>query len=315
MKKIILFKEFAVDWLSDHYNYVKKSTFGTYSTIMFNHLIPYLGDFPISSINQKEINQLTVHLMNHGRMDNKGGLSEKSIKDILIVLKICLRDAEEKNLKQTSNYKNNIIRKTKPKHCNILSKDEQKQLQEYILNHPSNRNIGILFMLQTGIRIGELCAIQWKDIDLTNRSVSITKTLQRIFVKNKTGGNTTQVIITSPKSVSSQRTIPMSKLLIEAIEKLNIQEPEIYFLTGTLKYTEPRTYLNYYKKILNCADISYINLHGLRHTFATRCIESGGDSKTVSELLGHSNVQLTMNLYVHPQIELKRKCVEMVNNL
>lgn len=315
MLKNILFKDFAVEWLKEHEYYVKKSTFGTYSTIMYNHLIPYFKDIPISFIDQKKVNQLTLYLLNYGRLDQKGGLSEKSIKDILIVLKLCLKDAEEKKLVEPFVFKNQIIKKTKPRTCNILSRQEQRQLQEYILDHPSNRSIGILLMLQTGIRIGELCAIQWKDIDLTHKLIYITKTLQRIFIKNHKGKHSTQVIITSPKSVSSQRTIPISNLLIEAIGKLKVQETEEYFLTGTLKYTEPRTYLNYYKNFLQCADISYINLHGLRHTFATRCIESGADGKTVSEILGHSNVHLTMNLYVHPQIEQKRKCIEMANVL
>lgn len=315
MKRNILFKDFVAEWLADHAAYIKKSTYGTYTTLIYNHLIPFLGNLPISSIDQKVINDLTNYLSINGRLDKKGGLSQKSIKDILALLKLCLRDAQERGLVEKSNYKNHIIRKSSKRECHILTKSEQTQLSKYILDNPSSRNLGILFMLQTGIRIGELCAIQWKDIDLNHQTLSITKTLQRIFIKNADGKNSTQVIITTPKSPHSCRIIPISNFLMGVLSKVNIQEPEIYFLTGTLKYTEPRTYLNYYKKILKCADISYINLHGLRHTFATRCIESGGDSKTVSELLGHSSVQLTMNLYVHPQIEQKRKCIDMANDL
>lgn len=315
MKRNVLFKDFAAEWLADHAAYIKKSTYGTYTALMYNHLIPFLGDLPISSINQKVINDFTIYMLMNGRKDKKGGLSQKSIKDVLTLLKLCLRDAQEKGFIKILSYKNHIIKRTSQSERHILTKSEQMQLSEYILNHPTSRNLGILFMLQTGIRIGELCALQWKDIDINHQIISITKTLQRIFVKNADGENSTQVIITPPKSAHSCRIIPISNCLMEVLSNISMQEPEIYFLTGTLKYTEPRTYLNYYKKILKCADISYINLHGLRHTFATRCIESGGDSKTVSELLGHSSVQLTMNLYVHPQIEQKRKCIEMANDL
>lgn len=315
MEEAILFKDWAKEWLEYEKNFLKESSYGNYSTIIYNHLIPYLGECNISDIDQKTIQKLIILLSRSGRKDKMGGLSEKTIRDIITVLKNCLKSADYNNLIIYKSEKLDFPKNRKEKFLKVLSVSDQNKLQNVIMTNLSHRSVGILFTLQTGVRIGELCAIQNKDINLIDNTVRINKTLQRIFIKSDTDGNKSKVMITTPKSSKSFRTIPLSNLLVQALNKLDISRPSYYLLSGTAKYIEPRTYINYYKKFLENTDINYINFHGLRHTFATRCIEGGGDSKTVSELLGHSSIQLTLDLYVHPQMEAKRKCVELVNSL
>lgn len=315
MEEAILFKDWAKEWLEYERNFLKESSYGNYSTIIYNHLIPYLGECKISDINQKQIQKLIILLSKSGRKDKNGGLSEKTIRDIITVLKNCLKSADYNNLIIYKSDKFDFPKNRKEKFLKVLSISDQNKLQHFILNNLSHRSVGILFTLQTGVRIGELCAIQNEDINLNDNTVRINKTLQRIFIKSDTDGNTSKIMITTPKSNKSYRTIPLTNLLVQTLKKLDISKPSYYLLSGTSKYIEPRTYINYYKKFLENIDINYINFHGLRHTFATRCIEGGGDSKTVSELLGHSSIKLTLDLYVHPQMEAKRKCVELVNSL
>ena len=167
-----------------------------------------------------------------------------------------------------------------------------------------------MISLYTGLRIGELCALQWKDIDLKGRIVHVRKTVQRIFYKEWTGATKSSVVITAPKTRSAARDVPLASFLVPLLRELHCSDPETYVLSGDRKCLEPKTYRTFYKRFLERNNLPMLRFHGLRHTFATLCIEDGADCKTVSALLGHASVNLTLSLYVHPQIEQKRKCIE-----
>jgi DNA-binding transcriptional ArsR family regulator len=171
--------------------------------------------------------------------------------------------------------------------------------------------VSILISLLSGIRIGELCALTWSDVNLESRTISVSKTIQRIYVKDRDGRCSSKVLVDTPKTNSSVRVVPISSLLMGYMERIR-SDGEKYVVTGTYEYLEPRTYRTYYNRFLRRNGISHVNFHGLRHTFATRCIEAGGDCKTISELLGHASVNMTLNLYVHPRMDQKRRCVEMM---
>ena len=177
--------------------------------------------------------------------------------------------------------------------------------------HLDCETLGYAISLCTGMRIGELCALKWEDIDLANRLIYINKTLQRIYLKTEVGKGVTKIVITTPKSEKSVRNVPISNALLELLEQMGKQRGK-YVLTGTTSYIEPRVYREHYQKFVEQHGIQPIKFHALRHTFATRCIENGADYKIVSELLGHSSVNLTLNLYVHPNLEDKRRCVELL---
>ena len=192
----------------------------------------------------------------------------------------------------------------------VLSLRHQRKLMKHLMEQPNARNIGVMLALCTGMRIGEVCALKWEDVDLTHRMIRVCKTVGRIY--NCELGATERVFST-PKTKHSFREIPISKLLFEAlcVTKRMSSSP---FVVGTTIYaTDPRTYRDYFNLLLKRLNITPIVFHGLRHTFATRCIESQCDYKTVSSILGHSNVATTLNLYVHPNLQQKKRCIDKMS--
>ncbi len=185
----------------------------------------------------------------------------------------------------------------------------------YIHGHFTFRNLGVYICLSTGIRIGEICALTWDDIDTDTGIISVRKTVQRIYIIEQ-DCKRTELLLDTPKTKNSIRDIPMTKDLLRILKPLKrLMNGSFFVLTNDTKPTEPRTYRNYYKKLIGDLNIPDLKFHGLRHSFATRCIESNCDYKTVSVILGHSNISTTLNLYVHPNLEQKRKCIERMSKL
>ena len=309
-KNKILYSDWIYEWLIDKKEYIKESTYANYSNNIFNHIIPKLGNIYIQDLNHKTIQDFLLNLFKNGRKDGAGGLSEKTIKDITIIIKGSLRKAinEEKirHFELTFNYPKD----NKDSKIYILSKHEQNKLTNYVLENLTNRNIGLLISLYSGLRIGELCALQWNDIDFKKNILSVNKTIQRVYIKDK-DNNISKVIITTPKTKNANREIPINKDFLELLKKLKTKGND-YIITGSSKYLEPRTYRKHFNKVLKQTKIKQFNFHSLRHTFATNCISLGVDYKTVSELLGHANVNITLNLYVHPRLSQKKKCIDMI---
>ena len=309
-KNKILYSDWIYEWLIDKKEYIKESTYANYSNNIFNHIIPKLGNIYIQDLNHKTIQDFLLNLFKSGRKDGSGGLSEKTIKDITIIIKGSLRKAinEEKirHFELTFNYPKD----NKDSKIYILSKHEQNKLTNYVLENLTNRNIGLLISLYSGLRIGELCALQWNDIDFKKNILSVNKTIQRVYIKDK-DNNISKVIITTPKTKNANREIPINKEFLELLKKIKTKGDD-YIITGSSKYLEPRTYRKHFNKVLKQTKIKQFNFHSLRHTFATNCISLGVDYKTVSELLGHANVNITLNLYVHPRLSQKKKCIDMI---
>lgn len=299
------FQFFTEKWLNSIKYMVKKSTYAHYYIITKNHIIPKLGSLKINILSSDIIENYINQMYENGRVDNNKGLSEKSIRDIMVILKQILTYA---NL--------NIpfkLPKSKTKEISILNKQEQKALENISIKQNTSYSIGILISLYTGIRIGELCALKWKDIDLKKKVITINKTIVRI--KDVENENKTIVIIDNPKTENAKREIPINKFLYNYIKELEEKDKEKYFLTASYKYMEPRTYYNRFKKILETVCKKKYGFHTLRHTFATRCIEIGMDPKTLSEILGHSDIKITLSLYVHPNNNLKNKYIQKLNFL
>ncbi len=182
----------------------------------------------------------------------------------------------------------------------------------YIQEHFTFRNLGVYICLSEGMRIGEVCALTWEDIDTDNGVISVNRTIQRIYVIEE-GNRRTELILDTPKTKNSIREIPISKDLLKILKPFKkIVNPSFFVLTNDVKPTEPRTYRSYYKNLMKELNMPELKFHGLRHSFATRCIESNCDYKTVSVLLGHSNISTTLNLYVHPNMEQKKKAIEQM---
>lgn len=294
----MLYKKILEEWLSNQKKYLKYSTYTNYFNIIHNHIMPHLGDYDIDELKEEILQNFILEQLEHGRVDHTGGISHKYAKDIITVLKLTINH----DFKICLPYE-------KPKAVEIFEKENQITLINHLQSNITHKNFGILLCIHTGIRIGELCALKWSDINIQTKLLKIDKTMIRTYTRE----DGSKLHITSPKTRSSIRNVPLNSWIMQYATLLQ-GEDDHYILTNKPSYIEPNKYRLYYNKILKDLELPHLTFHALRHTFATRCIECGCDYKSLSELLGHSNVSITMNIYVHPQMELKRKCVELLSD-
>lgn len=309
-KNKILYKDWIWDWLSYKKDYIKESTYANYSNIISNHIALDLGKYYLNELSNKIIQKFLLDKYKNGRLDNSGGLSNKTIRDIVAIVKSSLKFAIKEGLIQSFSLDFIYPKANKKDKIYTLSKQDQDRLTNYILQNQSAKSLGILLTLYSGIRIGELCALQWRNIDFKNNILHINKTIQRVYIKDTKISNS-KIIITNPKTHNAEREIPLNKEFAKELKKYRTDSND-YILSCNNKWIEPRTYRRFFERILKQANVEKINFHGLRHTFATNCIKLGVDYKTVSELLGHATVNITLNLYVHPQMAQKKKCINLI---
>lgn len=310
---IILFQKLADEWLLYIKSRVKESSYIKYRNIVHSYLLPRFGQNNVLSITTEDIDNFCQESIKQGGL-RKTGLSAKTVTDTLSVLKAILSFAEKKKNIKTCDCKGILIKKEKHELC-VLSRYNQQVLMNYLLENLNNRNLGIIICLCTGLRIGELCALRWGDISFDEKTIYIQHTMQRIQLESSENNKKTSVIITSPKSSCSIRHIPLSDFLLSILEN-PIFSYNGYVLTGDdTKFIEPRTMENHFKRTLAHCNLPHVKFHVLRHTFATRCVEVGFDIKSLSEILGHASVSITMNRYVHPSMELKRENMQKLSDL
>lgn len=298
----------VLDWLIGRKEFIKESTYSNYENIIYNHIIPKLGTYKLNEITNKVIQKYIIYLYNNGRIDKSGGLSSKTIKDVITIIKLSLREAMKEKIIDYIDLDLSYPKNKKYTKIKYFNKLEQRKINLYCLNNFDIKNMGILLSLYTGIRIGELCALRWEDISFSKNTIYITKTLQRIYVK-ETGE--TKVIVTTPKTKNSNREIPLNKNIMKLLRIFKTDNNN-YILTNSTKCMEPRNFRRYYHLMIEKTGISNIPFHSLRHTFASNCIRLGGDYKAVSELLGHASVNITLNIYVHPQMSEKKRCANLL---
>lgn len=297
------FSQIVELWKVDKKLYVKKSTLSAYILLTENHLLPEFGNS--SEIEEEQVQKFVFQKLEHG-------LSQKTVKDILIVLKMILKFGAKNKWIHFTPFQIQYPTLRENQQIEVLSRTHQKKVMNYIQEHFTFRNLGIYICLSSGIRIGEICALTWEDVDTDNGIIHIRKTIQRIYIIEN-GERRTELLLDSPKTKNSIREIPMSRELLRMLKPFKkIVNPTFFVLTNDSKPTEPRTYRSYYKNLMRLLEIPEIKFHGLRHSFATRCIESKCDYKTVSVLLGHSNISTTLNLYVHPNLEQKKKAIDQM---
>lgn len=290
-------------WKADKKQYVKKSSYAAYLLLTENHLLPAFGQ-------KTEIEETDVQAFVLQKLDS--GLSQKTIKDILIVLKMILKFGAKKKWTTYTPFDIQFPTVRESQSMEVLSRTDQKKIMNYIQEHFTFRNLGVYICLSAGMRIGEVCALTWDDVDTDNGVINVRRTIQRIYVIED-GIRRTELILDTPKTKNSIREIPLSKDLLRILKPFKkIVNPSFFVLTNDAKPTEPRTYRSYYKNLMKDLKMPELKFHGLRHSFATRCIESNCDYKTVSVLLGHSNISTTLNLYVHPNMEQKKKAIEQM---
>lgn len=295
--------EIASLWKAEKKQYVKRSSFAAYLLLLENHLLPQFGEQ--NAISESDVQSFVLQKIEQG-------LSHKTIKDILIVLRMLLKFGAKKKWIDYLPFEIQFPTEREKHQIEVLSRVNQKKVMQYVQENFSFKNLGIYISLSTGLRIGELCALTWSDMDTDNGVIYIRRSIQRIYSIDE-DKRSTQLVIETPKTKNSIREVPMSRELLSMIKPIKRVVNEHFFvLTNDAKPTEPRTYRNHYKRLMALLDLPVLKFHGLRHSFATRCIESKCDYKTVSVLLGHSNISTTLNLYVHPNMEQKKKCIDQM---
>ena len=306
MEKNTTFSKVAELWKADKKQYVKKSTYAAYCLLIQSHLLPEFAELV-------DIKEDTVQ----GFVNRKlaSGLSQKTVRDILVVLKMILRFGAKHGLMELHQFDIVFPTERERQDIEVLTITNQRQLMTYVKEHFTFLNLGIYICLNAGLRIGEVCALQWDDIDVAAGVIRVNKTIQRIYLVDGEE-KYTELIVDKPKTKNSIREIPMTRDLLALVRPLKkIVRGDFYVLTNAANPTEPRTYRSYFNKLQSELGLPKMRFHGLRHSFATRCIESKCDYKTVSVLLGHSNISTTLNLYVHPNMEQKKKCIDTMGKM
>ena len=306
------FSRVANDWLESKIPQLKPASISKYQNILEWYLFPSFASLDIRTLTRNDVMELIRSLLLNGGIKSKG-LSAKTVNGTISVLKSIFNYASfEKGIPMVNI--NDLSVKQPQKPMRILSIKEQKQLNKYLFNNLNPCNLGVLLSLYTGLRIGEVCALKWKDISFNEQYIYVHQSMQRIQ-KHSSKNKKTQVIIQTPKSDCSIRKIPIPTDLFRLM-LLYKKNDDSFLLTGEPnRYIEPRCMENRFKIIAEKCNILNIKFHSLRHTFATRCIELGFDPKSLSEILGHSSVNITLNRYVHPSMELKMKNMNMLSSI
>lgn len=279
-----------------------------YDYLIKTHIIPKLGALKLSQITSSKINTFLNEKLNNGRIDGSGGLSASYVNGITVIVNAAINFAVAEFMcppLRTPILKPHYDKKE----IEILSADEQKKIENYVRKYTTSTGIGILITLYTGLRIGEICALSWKDIDFENEVIHVRHTVARVNSESECESNS-RLIIDEPKTKASKRDIPISSNILELLSKYREQSKYEYVVSDKSGFTSPRTYEYRYHKILKHCGITSVNYHTLRHTFASRCVEVGVDIKSLSEILGHGNTSITLNTYVHSSIMQKKAQLE-----
>lgn len=300
------FATVAALWKADKKQYVKTSTYATYCLLVRCHLVPELGG-------RTDVTEEDAQAFVNRKL--AAGLSRKTVRDIVTVLRMILRFAARRNLMPARRIEVTFPTERERREPEVLTLANQRRLMTYVREHFSFRNLGICICLSAGLRIGEVCALQWEDIDTALGVIHVRKTIQRIWLADG-GERINALVLDSPKTRNSIREVPMTRELLALVRPLKkMVRSDFYVLTNDAAPMEPRTYRAWFDRLQRQLGLPRMRFHGLRHSFATRCIESRCDCKTVSVLLGHSSVSTTLNLYVHPNLDQKRKCIDAMGRL
>lgn len=298
-------------WLSEWLDYyvkpsVKDRTYQKYAAIVRVRLIPALGKYELSDLTLPVVQKYVMELLQTGNLRTGAGLSANSVDLIIAVIRCSMRAAHALGL--TEQYRLDKIKRprAREKQITCFSPTEQKQLEQAVLSDRRSKMIGILICLYTGLRIGELLALEWSDIDLSKRELTVSKTCY-----DHAGSH----VITTPKTHSSTRVLPLPKQLIPILRQYEQRGDRPYVISDHDTYVSIRSYQRSFELLLKKLNIPHRGFHSLRHTFATRALECGMDVKTLSELLGHKNPTVTLVRYAHSLMEHKRNMMDRLGEL
>jgi len=295
------------NYLEREKTFIKESSYSVYSAYVFNKIIPHLGHYLLEELNNQILQDFVTYLQTKGNLKTEGGLCIDTTKSILIFLKSSLEYLFKQNIIKSFDTNIKFIDDKKNKQIHVFNEIETIKIRDHLKQNPTYKNLSILISMYTGLRIGEVCALKWEHIDLNTNMINIEHTIQRINIKT-TKENISKLIITTPKSRKSIRTVPINNEIIELL-KIYQGDQQAFITSNTTIPVEPRTIRYNYAAMLKKLNIKHRTFHALRHTFATRLIKHTNDFKTVSELLGHSSISITLDTYTHTTIETKIDCI------
>lgn len=301
------FGQYCDEWIAVKRTFIKQSTYVKYKAVLNSHIMPALGHYRLSAITTSACSRFTEYLID-------SGLSPKTVRDILTVFSAVVKYVR----KRVAGFAQNmeiVFPKPSITEMRVLSSDEEYRFANYLMNDLDDCKFGILLAAMTGLRIGEICALKWEDLSFSEGVLKVAKTMQRLQTLSEGSETKTAVYIGPPKSQTSIREIPLSRDCIALCERIGRKRPDSYILTGTEKYIEPRTLQYRIKKYTQACGLSGVHFHTLRHTFATKAVEVGFEIKSLSEVLGHSSTTVTLNRYVHPSLQTKRRNMDKIPSL
>ena len=299
------FSELAAQWLLSVSCGLKESTLAHYHYTLERYLLPVFGGDTLAALNEQRLEQGILQVISAKNSRHKP-LGASSSRECLTMLRRICKYAAHLHLMRTVEVFVKLPQmesnQTKP-----FSDQEQAALRNFVLAAPTPRKVGLLLQMQLGLRIGEVCGLQWGDFDFKAGTLTVRRTVNRIYC----GVGCTKIVVQTPKTKSSGREIPIPHDLVLLLRKLRgSASPDTWFLSSsTERPVEPRCYRKSIQSYLRRAGVRRVHPHALRHTFATTCLQNGFDIKTLSEILGHADANVTLKRYVHS--DMKRKRTEM----
>lgn len=293
---------FCEEWLQTQRESVKESTYVKYASVLRKHVRPRLGSRCPRELNTRLVEEFKQSLLS-------SGLAVKTVRDILVLLRTVLTYISKRYPGLVPEVEFDYPKAVK-REARVLSGEEQRRLVEYLKRDMDSCRFGVLLALITGMRLGELCALRWKDISLESGTIRVEATMQRLQDPDHQGEQRTHVLIGTPKSGTSLRSIPLTASALALCAEFDPHCPQAYVLTGTERYMEPRQAQKRLARYTGECGLEGVHFHTLRHTFATRCVEVGFELKSLSEILGHANTSITLDRYVHSSMEMKRANME-----
>jgi len=309
----ITFGQLLHDWLHFIYPNVKQSTYARYVFNVERHIEPILGKTALCTMTTKMLDDFSRDKLTCGKLTGPGGLAPKTVNSLLSIIKLTLKYGNECDYPMPQKLIIHAPKQPLPK-IHVLTLTEQERLECFLMEKMNPLKLGILISLYTGLRIGEVCGLQWGDIYFDSGTLAVQRTVMRIQNKAENDGAKTRLIVDKPKTDCSNRTIPLPGFLLKILEAQK-KGPAIYITSGKETVQDPHCFYIGYKRIMKRIGLGQYNYHALRHTFATRCIEQNFDVKSLSEILGHSDVNITLRRYVHPSLDLKRQQMEKLASI
>lgn len=306
IKKSSLFEDYMIKYLERERNFVKESSYAVYSSYTFNKILPFFQNYRINELNLDLLQSFCNQLLVSGNSKTGKGLSYRTTKDIMIYLTGSLQFLFKQNVIKSFDLSYKVQKNMKPHDIKVFDDYEVIMIRDYLKNSEDTRALGILIAMYSGLRIGEISALKWEDVDILNSTITINKTLQRIFIKTP-NSTYSEIKVSTPKSVKSNRIIPINAELKQLL--VNNATNSGFVLSNSDIPVEPRSLRYHFTSIQRKLKIPVKPFHSLRHTFATRLIKNTNDFKTVSELLGHSSISITLDIYTHTTEETKINCI------